>query len=78
MTPENEDSYWDKQTAQTSESLDYTSQRIETMLRELEQNQRWQLNQIREDVKAISKIAAWVGGAILMAVIIYVKQAMKW
>ena len=78
MTREDEDSYWDKQTAQMAESLDYTSQRIETMLREWEQNQRWQLNQIRLEIKAISKIAAWVGIAIIVAVIIYVKQAMKW
>ena len=78
MTREDEDSYREKQTAQMAESLDYTSQRIETMLREWEQNQRWQLNQIRLEIKAISKIAAWVGIAIIVAVIIYVKQAMKW
>ena len=78
MTREDEDCYWDKQTAQMAESLNHTSQRIETMLREWEQNQRWQVNQIRQEVKAISKIAALVGMAIIVAVIIYAKQAMNW
>ena len=64
--------------ADNSESIDNTSQRIETNLREWEQNQRWQLNEIRQELKAISKTVAWVGMAVLIAVIIYVKQAMKW
>ncbi|MBT9475781.1 hypothetical protein [Polaromonas sp.] len=64
--------------ADNSESIDNTSQRIETNLREWEQNQRWQLNEIRQELKAISKTIAWVGMAVLIAVIIYVKQAMKW
>ena len=67
-----------KETADSSESINQTSQRVETMLREWEQNQRWQINDMRQDLKAISKTAAWVGCAVLIAVIIYVKQAMNW
>lgn len=67
-----------KQLAQASENIDFTSKRIETMLREWEQNQRWQLNKIRGDVEAISKMVAWVGIAVFIAVILYVKRAMDW
>lgn len=54
-----------------AEEIRRTLDRIEAAHKEWESNQRWQLNQIREELKAIGKIAAWVGVAVITSASAY-------
>lgn len=64
-----------RQVVEKLDSADNTLYRIEELLRESLANQKWQINDLREQVKGMHTQLAWIAGIAVVGVITYLVKS---